>query len=64
MRDRLVSPVDMLTQDQGNYDTDLDNFYSASEDGNPSGSTETNVTSARPVLADPLTAGNLQTDLT
>ena len=31
-------------QDQGNHNTDLDNFRSASEDGNPSESTETNGT--------------------
>ena len=50
MRDCSVSSVDMPTQDQGNYDTDLDNFQSAGEDRNPSEETETNATSAKPTL--------------
>ena len=53
----------MLNQDQGNHDTDLDNFQSASEDGNPSESTETNATEARPTLSRSLAIGNLQTDI-
>ena len=40
-------------QDQGNHNTDLDNFRSASEDGNPSESTETNGTLAIPKLCRP-----------
>ena len=50
MRDHLVSSFDMPTQDQGNYDTDLGNFQSASEDENLSESTEPNATSARLTL--------------
>ena len=49
-RDHSVSSVDMPTQDQGNYNTDLDNFQFVSEDRNLSKSTETNETSAVPTL--------------
>ena len=38
----LMVLLSNTTQDQGNHNTDLDNFQSASEDGNPSESTETN----------------------
>ena len=40
----LIVLLSDTTQDQGNHNTDLDNFRSASEDGNPSESTETNGT--------------------
>ena len=50
MRDHSVSSVDMPTQDQSNYNTDLYNFHSASEEGNLSESTETKAASARPTL--------------